>query len=168
MDDPEIRAMAMITKELDGLEEEQRVNVLLYINARYGGSAATAIRPSAQGQAQRPVAEGYDNLAEFFDAANPSTESDRVLVVGYWIQVVEGADDFEAAAVNKHLKNLGHTVSNVTRAFDNAMGKRPSLVIQMSKSGSSKQARKRYKVTREGIKRVEKMLAQSGDIDDAD
>ncbi len=166
MNDPEIKAMATITRELEGLEEEQRVNVLLYINTRYGGSAVTSIRPSTQGALQKTAPEEYDTIGDFFDAANPTTESDRVLVVGYWLQVVENAEEFESAAVNKHLKNLGHTVSNITRAFDQAIAKRPRLIIQTSKSGSSKQARKKYKVTREGIKRVNKMLAQSGEIDD--
>ncbi|HED54187.1 MAG TPA: hypothetical protein ENJ00_08305, partial [Phycisphaerales bacterium] len=116
MDDPEIKAMATITKELEGLEEEQRVNVLLYINTRYGGSAATSIRPSTPGAVQKTTPEEYGTIGDFFDAANPTSESDRVLVVGYWLQVVEGAEEFESAAVNKHLKNLGHTVSNITRA----------------------------------------------------
>ena len=38
----------------------------------------------------------------------------------------------------------------------------PRLILQTSKSGSAKQARKRYKVTREGVKRVQSMLAQNG------
>lgn len=168
MADPEIKAMEAITKELDGLEEDQRVNVLLYINTRYGGSATTSIRPSAPRTLQKTAPEEYDTIGECFDAANPITESDRVLVVGYWLQVVEDAEEFESAAVNKHLKNLGHTVSNITRAFDQAIAKKPRLVIQTSKSGSSKQARKKYKVTREGIKRVNKMLTQGGEIDDAE
>ncbi|MCB9848615.1 MAG: hypothetical protein H6814_09400 [Phycisphaeraceae bacterium] len=168
MDDPEIKAMATIAKELDQLEEEQRVNVLLYINTRYSGSAGNTTRPPARGAAPMSPPEEFDNIGEFFDAANPTTDSDRAVVVGYWLQVIEGEEDFESAAVNKHLKNLGHAVSNVTRAFGNAMNKSPRLVIQTSKSGSSKQARKKYKITREGIKRVKKMLAQEGAEDDAE
>jgi hypothetical protein len=39
----------------------------------------------------------------------------------------------------------------------------PRLILQTSKSGSSQQARKRYKVTREGVKRVQAMLNQQTD-----
>lgn len=175
MDDPEIKAMTTIAKALDDLEDEQRGNVLLYINTRYGSSMPRQRHRGGDGRmyggdgGQSDYApDEFDNIGEFFDAANPTTEADRVLVVGYWIQVIDGEEDFESAAVNKHLKNLGHTVSNITRAFDQAMGKTPRLVIQTSKSGSSKQARKKYKVTREGIKRVKKMLTQGGVEDDAE
>ena len=168
MADPEIKAMATIAKELATLEEEQRVNVLLYINTRYGGSVQMGTRSAAVGAGPVAVPEEFDSIGEFFDAANPSTEADRVIVVGYWLQVIEGADDFESAIVNKHLKNLGHAVSNVTRAFDHAMGKSPRLVIQTSNSGSSRQSRKKYKVTREGTKHIKKMLAQGGEVNDAE
>lgn len=105
-------------------------------------------------------------FGEFFDAADPQTEAERVLVGAYWVQVVEGAEDFESMQVTKHLKNLGHPVSNITRAIDSMMSQNPRMVIQTQKSGSSKQARKRYKVTREGTKRVRAML--SGPIGESD
>jgi predicted transcriptional regulator len=38
------------------------------------------------------------------------------------------------------------------------MGFKPQLAIQLKKSGNAKQARKKYKVTKEGIKKVEEML----------
>ena len=72
---------------------------------------------------------------------------------------------FAAINVNGHLKDLGHTVSNITRAFDSLINRSPRLARQIAKSGSAKQARKRYKVTREGIKRVKSMLAQPTGVD---
>jgi DNA-binding PadR family transcriptional regulator len=42
------------------------------------------------------------------------------------------------------------------------MARKPALVIQTRKGGSSKQARKRYRLTGEGIRAVEKMIAESG------
>jgi hypothetical protein len=159
MDDPELKAMTTIAQALANLSDEQRRNVLLYLNARYGGRTvprqpATTLIPAVE-----PTAEQHKNLGDFFDAVNPQTEADRVLTVSYWLQVVEGAEDFESFPVNKHLKNLGHPVSNITRALESLIAQTPRLVLQTSKTGSSKQARKKYKVTREGIKRVQAMLA---------
>jgi len=37
--------------------------------------------------------------------------------------------------------------------------RKPALVIQTHKSGSTKQARKRYRLTNEGLRAVERMLA---------
>lgn len=166
MNDPELEALANVTKALTDLSEEQRRNVLLYVNARYGGQAAQMRTPMKPGGALDAAAGGpgneeYASLGDFFDAANPQTEADRVLVVAYWMQVIEGAADFESFPVNKQLKQLGHTVSNITRALDSLIGQTPRLILQTGKSGSAKQARKKYKVTREGTKRVQSMLAHS-------
>jgi hypothetical protein len=165
MDDPELKAMGIIAHALADLSEEQRHNVLLYINARYGGQAIPRARGAEPTTSPESNTDRYESLGDFFDAANPQTEADRVLVVGYWLQVIEGAAGFESFPVNKHLKNLGHPVSNITRALDTLIDQTPRLVLQTSKTGSSKQARKKYKVTREGIKRVQAMLGQGNGAD---
>ena len=161
MNDPEIKAMGEVTKALADLSDEQRRNVLLYVNARYGGQLPARGRTSGTiDPIPAPAIAGqYANIGDFFDAANPQTEAERVLVVAYWVQVHDGAEDFESFPVNNHLKLMGQNVSNITRALDSMIGQTPRLILQTSKSGSAKQARKRYKVTREGIKRVQAMLA---------
>jgi hypothetical protein len=161
MTDPEIKALAAMTEALAELSEEQRRNVLLYINSRYGVSVKPPRAPGAEADSQAPATHGYANLGDFFDAVNPQTEADRVLAVAYWVQAVEGMEDFESFPVNKQLKNLGHPVSNITRAIDSMIAQTPRLIIQTAKTGTAKQARKRYKVTREGLKRVQQMLAAS-------
>jgi DNA-binding PadR family transcriptional regulator len=67
--------------------------------------------------------------------------------------------DVEAQRVNTELKQLGHGVSNITRAFDALKSQKPALIMQTRKEGTSKQARKKYKVTTEGKKAVERMLS---------
>jgi hypothetical protein len=166
VDDPELKALTKITEALADLDEDQRRNVLLYIRSRYGESSpranfARGSESSAAGTHELPNPEEYSDIGDFFDATDPQTEAERVLVGAYWVQVVEDRDDFESFQVNKHLKNLGHPVSNITRAFDSMMTQSPRLVIQTQKSGKSKQARKRYKITREGMKRVRSMLSES-------
>lgn len=166
MNDPELKAITEVTKAIANLTEEQRRNVLLYVNARYGGKASPFRASSGITDPSAPITGEHESIGDLFDAANPKTESERVLVAGYWSQVVEGAADFESFPVNQHLKNLGHSVSNITRAIDTMLAQSPRYVLQVSKSGSAKQARKRYKLTREGVKRVQTMLAEKkGDAD---
>jgi hypothetical protein len=43
-------------------------------------------------------------------------------------------------------------------ALNSLIAKKPQLVIQTRKSGSSQQARKKYKLTNEGLNKVERML----------
>jgi hypothetical protein len=165
MNDPEVKAITETTKLFDRLSEDQRHNVLLYLNARYGNSASlrSSLKPKID-QSEAKSGTEFESLGDFFDAADPQTESDRVLVVAYWGQVVENVSDFESFPINQQLKNLGYPVSNITRALDTLINQSPRLVLQTSKSGNAKQARKRFKVTREGIKRVQSMLNQNNGV----
>ena len=85
-------------------------------------------------------------------------ESEKALVGGYWIQKCEGVSTFESATVNRELKQLGHAVVNITSAFDYLKDQKPALAVQTAKSGKSKQARKKYMITKAGEKYVERMI----------
>jgi hypothetical protein len=165
MNDPELKAIGEVTKALGDLSEEQRRNVLIYVNARYGGQVPPIRRQLeiAGDEVSGASTSQFASVGDFFDAVNPQTEAERVLVLAYWLQVVENADEFESFQVNKNLKQLGHPVSNITRALDSMISQTPRLILQTSKSGSAQQARKRFKVTREGVKRVLAMLNQQND-----
>ena len=56
------------------------------------------------------------------------------------------------------MKDLGHGVGNITDALTALKEERPALILQLKKSGTSKQARKTYKLTQEGIRRVQGMM----------
>lgn len=169
MADPEVGALDTIIKALEGLADSQRRNVLLYMNARYGGKVATSgvprERPNGSDGHSATEAAKFASVGDLFDAVNPQSEGDRVLVVAYWKQVIEGADGFEAFGVSKELKHLGHGVANITRALGSLIDQSPKLVLQVAKSGKARQARKRYKVTREGIRKLQSMIPGEGDGD---
>ena len=90
--------------------------------------------------------------------SNPSTDRERTLVASYWAQVCENQTSFAAQTLNAQLKDLGHGVGNITEALSALKIERPSLVLQLKKSGTSRQARKTYKLTIEGVRRVQNML----------
>lgn len=100
----------------------------------------------------------YEDVASLYTDASPRTEPERALVVGYWFQVHQGMKDFDSQRVNAELKNMGHGVGNITEAFSRLIERKPQYVIQTRKSGTARQARKLYRVTNEGIKRVQAMI----------
>lgn len=160
----EVAAMGMVEQALEPLEPDARARVLRWAAERYGAALAppssrnlTASHARGMGQAGTPGDTPQD-AGEFYAEANPQTEPERALVVAYWVQEVRGDAEFEAQTVNTQLKHLGHGVSNITRALDDLKARRPQLVIQIQKSGKSKQARKRYKVTSAGKAEVQRML----------
>jgi hypothetical protein len=169
----EFEAIKVVHDALAPLEEEGRTRVLQYIasllgiNAKVvGGKAGTAAEedPAEEGDengAEEEVAKGaptFSTFAELYDAAGPETNSEKALVVGYWLQVCLSAEHFTAAAANKELTHLGHKVANITAAIDDLKKQKPALALQLKKSGSSQQARKTYKVSHAGVKRVEEMI----------
>jgi hypothetical protein len=178
MDDPEIVAMSAVVTALAGLEDEARGRVLRWASERYDVALVSGLtRPVSNGNDARRIddsddevhadeiaadASPFEHFAEQFAKAQPATDSDKVLVAAYWLQAIKGDDKWQAAAVQKELKNLGHAVANVTVALTSNMRKKPQRILQLKKAGNAQQARKTYKVTHEGIVYVQGMLSASG------
>lgn len=169
----ELHAMVQLEAALKGLQDEERLRVLQWAVSRFGVQVAApaalgvvadkpgagATGSTADNEATGPVQ--YEDLATFYDAASPHSDSEKALVGSYWLQVHEGATDVDAQTVNTQLKHLGHGIGNVTRAFEGLKSQKPALMVQLRKEGSTQQARKRFKVTAEGKKAVERLLANS-------
>ena len=73
---------------------------------------------------------------------------------------MQGQETFTSQTLNSALKDLGRGVSNITRALAASMAQKPALVMQVRKSGTTKQARKIYKLTAAGKKAVVLMITQ--------
>jgi hypothetical protein len=100
----------------------------------------------------------YELLADLFGVAQASTDAAKALVVAAWLQEREGHTEISTQTVNRELNHLGHKVGNITRAFDSLRDSKPNLVMQLKKDGTSKQARKTFKVTVAGLREVERLL----------
>ncbi len=160
----EIAAMQTVATALADLDTAATMRVLRWAAERFGlsvGSSSKAPASAAQGEKENGTAElNFKDLAELYDAASPSTEWERALVAGYWFQFLGGEPEFGAQTINSALKNLGHGVSNITNAFETLKAQKPALVMQIKKAGTTKQARKKYKLTGAGKKAVELMVGQ--------
>jgi hypothetical protein len=161
--DTEIQAMSKVVEALSGLEEPVRERVLRWAVARYASSGASIGDDELEPQGGEVDIAAFDDFSELFDAVGPSTEFEKVLVASYWFQEIEGHSSVAALTVNKALKQLGHGVGNVTREFNRLQAEKPSLVLQVKKKGSTKQARKQYKVTAAGKRKVGGMLSVMGE-----
>jgi hypothetical protein len=168
--DPEIAAMTSITSALTPLEPEAIRRVLRWAIERFQPRTnpdvtVPLVGVSATGSVGTATAVSgprtYLNLAELIDRASPETGLDRVLTVAFYFQVALSQEDWDAQAVNTELKHLGYPSTNITRDLDTLMARSPRLVLQTRKDGTTKQARKRYKLTREGIKVVEKLISEA-------
>ncbi len=169
--DPELAAIHTVFGALNPLEPDSRQRVVSYVVARLDISPVLSDRVNAAPVADRVneqlpdlgCRESFETLAELFDAAGkPEKHPIKALVVGYWLQVCQGADSFHSLSVNKALKDLGYGIPNITQAMNGLKDRNPAFVNQLTKSGKSKQARKTYKVTKAGIEALEEMIDGSG------
>lgn len=162
--DQELAAMQSVSAALAGLDEDERRRVLTWAGERYG----VRVGGSSSGRSQQDGRSGagsvgdrgandYEDFAEFFGAAHPSTDAERALLGAAWLSRGERAD-FQSGEVNKMLKDLGHGIGNITDAFEALIKQKPQLIIQTQKTGTSKQARKMYRLTTTGRDRAAKLL----------
>ena len=173
--DPELQAMTLVLSALSSLEPDARMRVVEYVvdrlEIRVKGSKSKGETASdnSQGEHQESSqqlgepgadANSFEHLGELFAAAKPVTQGEMALVGGYWLQVMQGQPDLSAQAINTELKHLGHGVANITTALDALKEEKPQLIIQLRKNGTSRQARKKYKLTNAGIERVKEILRE--------
>lgn len=158
-DDQELAAMAALSGALAPLPPAVRGRVLSWAVARFGSEMAPTANPGRAAQSLPTTDTEFADLASIFHAASPASNGDKALVAGYWLQESEGHKDLDAQRVNTELKQLGHGIANITSAFSELMTSKPKFAIQIRKAGSSRQARKRYRITVEGAKRVHELIA---------
>lgn len=162
----EIDAMKRMSELMEKLDEGARTRSLDWLVSKYGMGGPKSARAAATPNTQPTQNEPYASFAELFDAAQPVGDRDRALVAAYWAQVCAGAENFQSQTLNDELKNLGYGVSNITDALTRLKSDRPALILQLKKSGTAKQARKTYKMTQEGIRRVGAMVASNSGSQD--
>ncbi|MBK7873392.1 MAG: hypothetical protein IPJ74_23360 [Saprospiraceae bacterium] len=176
--DQEMEVMSKSYELLKGLDDNAKIRTLLWLSSKLhvgqatlilgtevmateGGSveaapAAPAAKPKASAEAAAGGIESYNSLTDLVKALKPSSDSEKALVSAVFLQLKRDASELTSAQVQKELKKIGQKVSNITQAISALVKKK--YMIQLSKEGDSQQARKRYKVTHEGLKTIMESL----------
>ena len=163
--DPELQAMNVVYNSLSGLEsDEARQRVIQWAIGRFSLSKAKLPKKDLGFEDEETIPpkggniKSFNSVADIFARANATKDKDKALVVGAFLQEKYEKEDLSGSEINKELKHLGHGLNNVTDAINQLKSKKPKLMIQTRKEGTTQQARKKYKVTTEGIKEVNALL----------
>lgn len=156
---PELNALSTISSLLADLPEDSQSRIVAWISSRYGAHGSMLLPSKRSDAAQADSIRQFPDVATLFVAAKPTTGSEKALTIGFWLQECLRHEEWEGFAVNSELKHLGHGLKNVTDALRALIEQRPQLAVQLRKSGKTKQARKRYKLTAEGIRKVRQMVS---------
>jgi hypothetical protein len=127
------------------------------------GAAAGEETPRRRGRPRgstgaRRTGSGISSLIERW---KPETMAERALLGAYVLARGRPDRTVTSQAINAELKKNGLPVPNITRAIESNLRSRPPLMVQKKKMGTTRQARKQYALTQEGVELVEGRLGGS-------
>lgn len=116
-------------------------------------------RPKGSGTGPRRQVQQVGALVEQW---RPETMAERALLGAYVLSKGRPDRTVTSQAINAELKRNGLPVPNITRAIESNLRSRPPLMTQKKKMGTTRQARKQYAITQEGVDLVEGRLRAAG------
>lgn len=123
-------------------------------------------RPRGSGTGRRGPRGGVQ-MGTLLGQWSPETMAERALIGAYTLSRGKADKTVTSQAINAELKRAGIPVPNITRAIESNLRAKPPLMVQKKKMGTTRQARKQYAITPEGVAFVESKLQPARGADDA-
>jgi hypothetical protein len=121
-------------------------------------------RPRGSGTGKRGPRGGVA-MGSLLGQWAPETMAERALIGAYTLSRGKADKTVTSQAINAELKRAGIPVPNITRAIESNLRAKPPLMVQKKKMGTTRQARKQYAITPEGVEFVEGKLQAGGGAD---
>lgn len=102
--------------------------------------------------------DAYDTLEQLFQVVQPRRVGGRILLAAAYLQEKKNLNELTSLDINRALKNIGKGVPNITLAINRMVDKIPQLLTVTRKDGDTKQGRRNFKVTEEGIKQARNFI----------
>jgi len=103
----------------------------------------------------------YDTVLDLFAESNVKKVSSRILLMAAYLQERHNFKEITSYDINFRLKRIGHGIQNISSSINGILKRKPQLMIELKKEGASKQARRKFKVTHEGLKAARNLLKGS-------
>jgi hypothetical protein len=153
--DPALREHAARILVAALTENERRIPFPAGHSGEHPDMGATAgVHESSPGRSI-PWINSFADLVELW---KPETQSEWALLAAFYKTKVDEEETLSAQTLNTVLKHHGNGILNITRAIDDLVHASPALMLQIKKSGTTRQARKSYRLTTQGAKFVEAKL----------
>lgn len=117
--------------------------------------------PRRRGRPRGTGRRGAAQIASMMEQWSPETMAERALLGAYSLAKGRADRTVTSQAINAELKRNGIPVPNITRAIESNLRAKPPLMVQKKKMGTTRQARKQYAITSEGVAFVESRLGGS-------
>ena len=102
----------------------------------------------------------FDTVEDLFFSSNVRTAASKILLVAAYLKEKHNLNEFSSFDINSRLKKVGDGVQNITNSINTLMDKEPPLLIQTGKMGDTKQAKRKFQVTEEGLRIARNYLTE--------
>jgi hypothetical protein len=124
-------------------------------NAEPAAEISVSIPKPAVGADAAPGVEGFlkfDTFEDLFFSSNAKSIAAAILLAASYLQERHNSKTLNTSEINAQMKKVGQQVQNISASINNLLTKKPPLLVQTGKLGDSKQARRQYRVTEEGLR----------------
>ncbi|UCH92405.1 MAG: hypothetical protein JSV88_19200 [Candidatus Aminicenantes bacterium] len=94
----------------------------------------------------------YDNFEDLLLFSNSKTNTAKILLAAAFLQDKKNLKEFGSYDISSMFKKIGEEVKHPSAAINSLMSKKPPLLVQTGTQGTSKQSRRKFRVTEEGLK----------------
>jgi hypothetical protein len=182
--DPEIDALSSVYDTLTGLNQAQIKRIIDWVTSKFGLSeekppvkvsehqvAPPPVEPTEPGpkmaqptpQPEQTAITGFmkfDTVEDLFFSSNVRTVASKILLVAAYLYEKHNLNEFSSFDINSRLKKVGYGVQNITNSINTLMDKEPPLLLQTGKMGDTKQAKRKFQVTEEGLRIARNYLTE--------
>jgi len=93
----------------------------------------------------------YKSIEALFLSSNLKTVTSKILLAASYLQEKNNLEEIATRDINESLRKLGYDVTNIAVTLNSLIQKKPPMLIIVGKEGDSKQARRKFKVSEEGL-----------------
>lgn len=161
--DPEIKALNDVYDAIKDLDDAGKRWVIESISKKFFSkkpeqiSSLDEVEPGFS-EADKMGFSQFESVAEVISRSTCKKNKEKALMIASYLQEKEGLSVLTGRQINNQLKHLGYGVKNITVVINSLINEKPKLMIQIRKEGKSKQSKKKYRVTTEGLKKAKGMI----------
>lgn len=93
----------------------------------------------------------YETALELFSESNVKKATNRVILMAAYLQERHNFKEISSYDINFRLKRIGFGVTNISSLINAILNRVPKLLVQEGAEEHTKQARRKYRMTPEGI-----------------
>ena len=185
--DPELNAMSQVLEVFNELEQGQRKRIVDWLVSRFqlvfdeykqkDETKLQEARPDTVRQLDTmPVVKEsapkidrtapidkqdlkqYGSMAALLEESTAAKVIDRILLAAAYLQEKKNQKELTSFEINSQLKKAGHGIPNISIGINRLLEKVPQLMAVTKREGNTKQSRRKFAVTEDGLKKAKSYL----------